>query len=62
MFYGEASQRRQHIANRDKLIGIPILASSARKVAHISDWMREAQPKDTVRPLRTAKENFIAAA
>jgi hypothetical protein len=26
------------------------------------DWMRDALPKDTFRPLRTAKDNFIAAA
>jgi TnpA family transposase len=28
----------------------------------IYDWMREPQPKGTFRPLRTAKEKFIAAA
>jgi hypothetical protein len=32
------------------------------KVARIYDWMREAQPKDTFRLLRTAKEKFIAVA
>jgi hypothetical protein len=32
------------------------------KVARIYDWMRDALPKDTFRPLRTAKDNFIAAA
>jgi hypothetical protein len=28
----------------------------------IYDWRREPQPKGTFRPLRTAKEKFIAAA
>ena len=32
------------------------------KVARVYDWMHDPQSKGTFRPLRIAKENFIAAA
>jgi hypothetical protein len=36
--------------------------ANLRSASRMYDWMREPQPKGTFRPLRTAKETFIAAA